>query len=71
MSQRIAFYIAAGITAFMLFTAGGLVRITTQSPLAAVQVITTSAPKQSTVTHEQDDHHDDEPVEQDNDKSRG
>jgi hypothetical protein len=70
MSQRIAYLIAAGITAFMLFTAGGLIRITSQSQATAAQVTTTNAPQQNTFTREQDDHHDDEKVEHDDDEWR-
>ena len=71
MGQKIAYFIAAGITAFMLFTAGGLIRITSQSQIAAAQITLPSAPQQSTFTREHDDDHHDEPFEQDEDESRG
>lgn len=76
MSQKISYYIAAGIAAFMLFTAGGLIRTTTQSQIAA-PITTTSAPLQFTFTHEteekeeHDDHHDDNQFEHGEDESRG
>lgn len=74
MGQKIAYFIAAGMAAFMLFTAGGLMRITSQTQIAAAQNANASAPQQSTFTHEQDDdhhHHDNEPAEQDDNESRG
>jgi len=53
MNQKTALIISAGATAFMLFTAGAVIRVTSQPQTVAAQTVSTVAPVATSVTAQQ------------------